>query len=100
VDNEKLGEDFMATWNTWGEEEPYCWAVICKNRAFHRHENLFSGHKIPLGETDEFTPPPAIDFRLMVRCDDCGHEYEYDPAELVRLQMNFGPDFKPHPLFA
>ena len=89
----------MATWNTWGEEEPYCWVVICKNHKFHRHENLFSGHKIPLGETDAFSPPPTIDFRLMVRCDECGEELAYDGADLVRFQMNFGPNFKPHPFF-
>jgi hypothetical protein len=89
----------MATSNTWDEEESYYWVVICKNHHFHHHENLFSGHKILLGETDAFEPPPEIDTRLMVRCDDCGHEYAYDPAELVRLQMTFGPDFKPHPLF-
>ena len=90
----------MAGWNTWGDEDPYCWAVICKNQKFHRQENLFTGHKIPLGETDAFTPPPEIDFRLTVRCDECGEEYAYDPADLVRLQMPSGSDFKPHPLFA
>jgi hypothetical protein len=90
----------MATWNSWGENEPYCWVVICKNEKFHRHQNLYSGHKIPLGETDAFAPPPEIDFRLSVRCDECGEEYPYDPAELLRFQMNFQPDFKPHPLFA
>ena len=49
---------------------------------------------------DAFSPPPAIDFRLTVRCDECGEENTYDPSELVRFQMDFGPDFKPHPLFA
>ena len=44
----------MTTWNSWGEDEPYCWVVICKNEKFHRHQNLYSGHKIPLGETDAF----------------------------------------------
>jgi hypothetical protein len=90
----------MATWTSWGDDEPYCWVVICKNRKFHRHQNLFSGHKIFLGETDQFAPPPALDFRLTVRCDECGEEYTYDPAELVRHQMNLGANFKPHPLFA
>ena len=90
----------MASWNTWGDEELYCWAVICKNQKFHRQENLFTGHKIPLGETDAFTPPPEIEFRLTVRCDECGEEYAYDSVDLVRLQMPCGSDFKPHPLFA
>ena len=89
----------MATWNPWGDDDSYCWAVICKNKKFHRHENLFSGHKIPLGETDAFSPPPNIEFRLRIRCDECGEENAYDPADLVRFQMNFAPDFKPHPLF-
>lgn len=90
----------MATWNTWGEDDPYCWVVICKNHKFHRQQNLFSGHKIPLGETDAFSPPPAIDFHLTVVCDECGQENTYDPSELVRFKMDFGPNFKPHPLFA
>jgi hypothetical protein len=95
-----FGEKNMATWNTWGEDEPYCWVVICKNHKFHRQQNLFSGHKIPLGETDAFSPPPALDFALSVRCDECGEEYTYAPSELMRHQMEFGPNFKPHPLFA
>jgi len=90
----------MATWNAWGEDDPYCWAVICKNHKFHRQQNLFSGHKIPLGVTDAFSPPPTIDFQMTVRCDECGEENTYDPADLVRMQTTFGPDFKPHPLFA
>jgi hypothetical protein len=93
------GGSNMATWSSWDEDEPYCWVVICKNHRFHRGQNLFSGHKIPLGETDAFEPPPALDFRMTVRCDACGEEYAYDPAELVRHQMNPGTDFKPHPLF-
>jgi hypothetical protein len=52
-----------------------------------------------LGETDAYLPPPAIDFRLRVRCDECGEEYFYDPADLVRFQMPIAADFKPHPLF-
>jgi len=92
----------MATWSPWGEPEQsqYCWVVICKNRKFHNQQNLFSGHKIPLGETDAFAPPPALDFHLSVRCDECGQECSYDPEELVRFQMELATDFKPHPLFA
>ena len=89
----------MAAWSPWSQEETYLWVVICKNRKFHNHQNLFSGHKIPLGETDAFAPPPDIESRLMVRCDECGEEYVYDPADLVRFQMPVGADFKPHPLF-
>lgn len=90
----------MASWNAWANDEPYRWAVICKNQKFHRQQNLFSGHKIPLGDTDAVSPPPQIDFQIQVRCDECGEEYKYDPAELVRVQMPFDPNFKPHPLFA
>ena len=89
----------MATWSSWGDDEPYCWVVICKNGKFHKHQNLFSGHKIPLGETDQFAPPPALEFRVTVRCDECGAEYAYDPVDLVRHQMSLAPNFKPHPLF-
>ena len=39
-----------------GEASEYVWAVICKNHKFHEHQNLFFGHKIPLGETDPFFP--------------------------------------------
>ena len=89
----------MAAWSPWGGVEQYCWAVICKNHRFHDHQNVYSGHKIPLGPTDELAPPPALDSRLAVRCDECGEEYFYDPADLVRFQMWLEPDFKPHPLF-
>ena len=89
----------MAAWSPWSEAEQYCWAVICKNHRFHDHQNVYSGHKIPLGPTDELAPPPALDSRLAVRCDECGEEYFYDPADLVRFQMWLEPDFKPHPLF-
>ena len=62
-------------------------------------DDWITGHKIPLGETDAFAPPPEIDSRLTVRCDECGEEFAYDPADLVRLQIPFGPNFKPHPFF-
>jgi hypothetical protein len=73
--------------------------VVCKNHKFHNRENIYSGHKIPLGETDEFVPPPELDFDFTVRCDDCGAEHSYDAADLMRFQMQLAPDFKPHPLF-
>jgi hypothetical protein len=91
--------NLMTQWNSWGEDESYWWVVICKNQKFHRHQNMYAGHKIPLGETDAFMPPPSIDFSLTVRCDECGEEFTYDPAELLRFQMGQQPNFKPHPLF-
>jgi hypothetical protein len=78
--------------------ETYYWVVVCKNRKFHDQENIYSGHKIPLVETDEFTPPPKID-AFTVRCDECGAEQTYHPADLMRFQMPIAADFKSHPLF-
>ncbi len=88
----------MSAWSAWGETEPYCWVVICKNQKFHNQQNIYSGHKIPLGETDEFMPPPKVD-TFKVRCDECGAEHSYAAADLVRFQMALAADFKPHPLF-
>jgi len=88
------------TWNPWEGPEEYFWVVVCKNHKFHNHQNIFSGHKIPLGETDAFAPPPTVDSRVRVKCDECGEEYSYDPVDVVRFQMQLASDFKPHPLFA
>jgi hypothetical protein len=82
-----------------GELEAYYWVVICKNRKFHEQQNIYSGHKIALCETDEFTPPPQIE-PFTVRCDECGESQSYDASDLVRFQMPLVPNFKPHPLFA
>jgi len=90
----------LASWSSWASSDNYCWVVICKNNKFHNKQNFSSGHKIPLGETDAFSPPPAVDFRITVKCDECGEENTYDPAEVVRFQMALASDFKPHPLFA
>jgi hypothetical protein len=43
----------------------------------HDGQNMCSGHKILLGEIDEFAPPPTLDFLINVRM--CGKEHEYDP---------------------
>jgi hypothetical protein len=90
----------MAAWSSWSEAEHYCRVVICKNRKFHDHQNISSGHKIPLAETDALASPPVLDLRFRVRCDECGEEYFYHPADLVRFQMVLGREFQPHPLFA
>jgi len=89
----------MSTWSPWDDAFPFVWAVICKNHRFHNRQNFSSGHKIPLGETDEFTPPPTLDFRITVKCDECDEEHEYDPKEIVRFQMELPSDFRAHPLF-
>jgi len=80
-------------------EGQYYWAVLCKNHNFHKQENLFFAHKIPLAETDAFLPPPALTGKLSVHCDDCGREYSYEPKELVRIQLDCPEAFTPHPLF-
>ena len=80
-------------------DSQYCWIVICKNHKFHRQQNLFSGHRIALGETDAITPHPPVDGLLNVRCDECGKEYSYRPAEVLRYQLQLPESFVPHPLF-
>lgn len=77
----------------------YYWAVICKNHRFHNKQNIFFGHKIPLGETDPYSPLPALDGRFSVRCDECGREYSYEPSDVVRVQLEFLDFFAPHPFF-
>ena len=80
-------------------DSQYVWVVICKNHKFHKRQNLFFGHKIPLGETDAFLPPPALETLLHVRCDDCGQEYSYLPKELMRIELELPDAFTPHPFF-
>ena len=82
----------------WDTSE-YCWVVICKNHSFHHQKNRLYGHRIPLGETDAFTPRPALAERLVVRCDECGEEYTYEPAEVLRYEEVFPESITPHPLF-
>lgn len=88
----------MATWDHW-EPSVYAWVVICRNVKVHRHVNVNAGHKIPLAETDAFSPPPVINGPFLVRCDECGQEYEYELDEVVRLKLELPPSFEPHPLF-
>lgn len=82
-----------------GDSNQYFWVVLCKNHRFHRRQNFFFAHKIPLAETDAFLPPPLLDGHLMVRCNDCGQEYSYAPKELVRIQLEYPESFTPHPSF-
>ena len=88
----------MVTWDHW-EHSAHAWVVICRNVKIHRHVNVNAGHKIPLAETDAFSPPPAINRPFTVRCDACGMEYEYELGEVLRLEMELPASFKPHPLF-
>jgi hypothetical protein len=82
-----------------GSESQYFWVVLCKNHKFHKRQNLFFGHKIPLAETDAFQPPPSLDGGLNVRCDDCGQEYTYKSKDLLRIELESPESFTPHPLF-
>lgn len=81
------------------DNSQYFWIVLCKNHSFHRQQNLFFGHKIPLAETDAFLPPPTLDEPLRVRCDECGQEYSYKPKEILRIQLEYPECFTPHPMF-
>jgi hypothetical protein len=76
----------------------YCWVVICKNEKAHRGPNVMFGHKIPLGETDAFETPP-IGEPFVVRCNDCGQEYSYEPQDVLRFELELPASFTPHPRF-
>ena len=82
-----------------GYNSQYFWVVLCKNNRFHKRQNLFFAHTIPLAETDSILPPPRLRERLNVRCDDCGREYTYEPKELLRAEIEPPQGFVPHPLF-
>jgi len=82
----------------WLETE-YCWVVVCKNSKVHGRENPPNAHRIPLAWTDAVAPRPAIEKPFSVRCDGCGGEYTYKPAEVLRFEQNLPPSFTPHPLF-
>ena len=80
-------------------DSEYFWVVLCKNHRYHKQQNLFFGHKIPLAETNAFLSPPLINGALQVRCDDCGEEYAYQSKDLVRFELEYPVSFTPHPLF-
>ena len=81
------------------EDSSYCWVVLCKNHWFHLRQNIFFGHRIPLGETDAIMPRPALEERFRVRCDACGKEYVYKSSEVRRFNQQLPESFTPHPLF-
>jgi hypothetical protein len=84
--------------HAWGDSEPYFWVVVCKNRKYHDRQNIYSGHKIALCETDGFSSPPNVE-SFAVRCDECGAEQTYTFQDLMRFQMPLNPEFRTHPLF-
>jgi hypothetical protein len=81
-------------------ETDYYWIVLCKNHRFHRQQNLFSHHKILLGETDAYSPPPLLRAHFRVKCDDCGEEYSYRPRDVLRFETELPASFLAHPLFS
>jgi len=81
------------------EDNSYCWVVLCKNDWFHRRENLFSKHGIPLAETDVYTPAPALKSSFTVRCDECHKEYLYKPSDVPETRPRASRVFhSPSPL--
>ena len=81
------------------EDNSYCWVVLCKNNWFHNRQNLFSKHRIPLAETDVYSPPPSLKGSFTVKCDECHKEYLYKPSEVLRHDQELPASFTPHPLF-
>jgi hypothetical protein len=81
------------------EDNSYCWVVMSKNNWFHRRQNLFYQHRIPLAETDVYTPPPALKNSLTVRRDDYHKEYLCKPSNVLRHDQELPASFVPHPLF-
>ena len=82
-----------------GYNSQYFWVVLCKNSRFHKKQNLFFAHTIPLAETDSILPPPSFSERIRVRCDDCGQEYFYEPKDLLRAEIEVPAGFVTHPSF-
>jgi hypothetical protein len=82
-----------------GEGSNYCWVVLCKNRWAHLRQSIFTSHRIPLGRTDAFAPPPALDSRFPVQCDVCRGKFLYSASDVRRYQRELPDSFIPHPLF-
>ena len=81
------------------EDRDYFWVVLCKNQRFHHKGNTSYVHQIALGETDAYSPLPMLTHKVTVRCDLCGQEYAYKPAEILRNAIEAPTGFAPHPLF-
>jgi len=81
------------------DDREYFWVVLCKNHRFHHKGNTSYSHQIVLAETNAFSPLPMLTQQVSVRCDACGAEYSYKPAEILRGEMETAPAFVPHPMF-
>jgi hypothetical protein len=82
------------------EDRDYFWVVLCKNHRFHHKGNLSYAHQIVLGEADAYSPLPMLTEQVNVRCDSCGEEYSYKPADILRNVIEVPTGFVPHPLFS
>jgi hypothetical protein len=80
-------------------ERDYFWVVLCKNHRFHHKGNTSYSHQIALGETDAYSPLPMLTQNMTVRCDNCGEEYSYRPADILRNIIEIPNEFVPHPMF-
>jgi hypothetical protein len=85
----------MSEW----EDKQYFWVVVCKNRHFHEHQNIWFGHRILLGETDSYSDLPVSAPQILVRCDACGKEYEYSQKEILKFESDPVESFVEHPMF-
>lgn len=83
----------------WDDSIPFYWVVICKNKNFHRQLSRLYSHLIPLGETDAIEPVPALSDNFSIRCDECGKDLIYAPADVMRYQLELPGPFTPHALF-
>jgi hypothetical protein len=80
-------------------EKDYYWVVLCKSRLCHFLQNRSMPHTIMLGETDSVSAPPRLEGGFRVKCDDCGKEYVYHSADLLRFEAEPPEFFVAHPLF-
>ena len=79
----------------------YYWIVTCKNRRFHKRENVNYEHHIPLGETDCYSSLPKLPDQITVRCNSCGKVFRYLRQEVLRAEVREAPvGFQPHQLFS
>jgi hypothetical protein len=80
-------------------DAPYAWAVVCKDKRFHRHQNLYFGRKIALGETDAFSSPPPCRDPLPYAVIGAERSIPTSPKSCLRIELDFPKGLKPHFFF-
>jgi hypothetical protein len=80
------------------ETARFYWVISCKSTEFHRENNPFAGHRIPLAETDEHAPHPVAIDRFSVPCNECGKTYSYEGQDVFKWFGNPAA-FTPHRQF-